>query len=343
MRWGDMRPSDNVEDRTGMGSGGGGFPLGGGDAAGRRRDHPHRHRQPALRHQSAAVPGHDGRRRPGGRRRSRSPCPAGAARPRRAPPDPQKDFVRARRRRHRGRLDRSCSRQMGTRYEPPKLVLFSRLRRVDVRQGERRRRARSIAPPTRRSISTPRSSSELHSRFGAPGDFAAGLRDRARDRPSRAEPDGHDGQVRTSRGARGRAAAQRAHRCASSCRPIAMPACGASTRRSATCSNRATSRKACARRPPWATTRSRSARRATPCPTPSRTAKRSSAMRWFRTGFAVRRSAQLQHVCGEGPLTRDRGHFSCAGGARCPPGSARAARRDRIRLPPPSSLPRRGP
>src|SRR6185295_2339906 len=30
MRWGDMRPSDNVEDRTGMGSGGGGFPLGGG-------------------------------------------------------------------------------------------------------------------------------------------------------------------------------------------------------------------------------------------------------------------------------------------------------------------------
>ena len=30
MRWGDMRPSDNVEDRTGMGSGGGGSPLGGG-------------------------------------------------------------------------------------------------------------------------------------------------------------------------------------------------------------------------------------------------------------------------------------------------------------------------
>ena len=30
MRWGDMRPSDNVEDRTGMGGGGGGMPLGGG-------------------------------------------------------------------------------------------------------------------------------------------------------------------------------------------------------------------------------------------------------------------------------------------------------------------------
>jgi uncharacterized protein len=31
MRWGDMRESDNVEDRTGMsGGGGGGFPLGGG-------------------------------------------------------------------------------------------------------------------------------------------------------------------------------------------------------------------------------------------------------------------------------------------------------------------------
>src|SRR6476646_10225790 len=31
MRWGDMRESQNVEDRTGMGGGGGGgFPLGGG-------------------------------------------------------------------------------------------------------------------------------------------------------------------------------------------------------------------------------------------------------------------------------------------------------------------------
>ncbi len=30
MRWGDMRPSDNVEERAGMGGGGGGFPLGGG-------------------------------------------------------------------------------------------------------------------------------------------------------------------------------------------------------------------------------------------------------------------------------------------------------------------------
>ena len=30
MRWGDMRESQNVEDRTGMGSSGGGFPLGGG-------------------------------------------------------------------------------------------------------------------------------------------------------------------------------------------------------------------------------------------------------------------------------------------------------------------------
>ena len=30
MRWGDMRESQNVEDRTGMSAGGGGFPLGGG-------------------------------------------------------------------------------------------------------------------------------------------------------------------------------------------------------------------------------------------------------------------------------------------------------------------------
>ena len=30
MRWGDMRESENVEDRTGMPGGGGGFPLGGG-------------------------------------------------------------------------------------------------------------------------------------------------------------------------------------------------------------------------------------------------------------------------------------------------------------------------
>src|SRR5207249_8113410 len=30
MRWGDMRESENVEDRTGMAGPGGGFPLGGG-------------------------------------------------------------------------------------------------------------------------------------------------------------------------------------------------------------------------------------------------------------------------------------------------------------------------
>src|SRR3954447_15278245 len=30
MRWGDMRESENVEDRTGTPGGGGGFPLGGG-------------------------------------------------------------------------------------------------------------------------------------------------------------------------------------------------------------------------------------------------------------------------------------------------------------------------
>lgn len=30
MRWGDMRPSDNVEDRRGQGGGGRGFPMGGG-------------------------------------------------------------------------------------------------------------------------------------------------------------------------------------------------------------------------------------------------------------------------------------------------------------------------
>ena len=67
-------------------------------------------------------------------------------------------------------------------------------------------------------------------------------------------------------------------RCASSCRPIASPACGRTGRsRSTTSSIPATSIRRCRPRPPSATTGCKSRRKAMSCPTPSPTAPRSSA------------------------------------------------------------------
>ena len=73
-------------------------------------------------------------------------------------------------------------------YRPPKLVLFSR--RWCSRPAATQRRGRTLLLPAGRSKVYLDLSffDELARRFGAPGDFAAGLRRRARGRPPRPEP-----------------------------------------------------------------------------------------------------------------------------------------------------------
>ena len=71
---------------------------------------------------------------------------------------------------------------------------------------------------------------ELRDRFQAPGRFRAGLRDRARGRPSRAEPARHLGRGAAPRSSARRSAKPTRCRCGSSCRPTASPASGRITR-----------------------------------------------------------------------------------------------------------------
>jgi len=168
MRWGDMRPSDNVEDRTGMGSGGGGSPLGGGirlgggamilivivsllfgvnpleflgmmEGAG-----------PVVAPQPQSIP-------------------AGPHVPA-ATPDPQKQFV-ARIVGDTEDVWTQLFKSMGTRYEPPTLVLFSR---STVSSCGRASAAAGpfYCPVDQKVYLDTAFFRELHGRFGAPGDFA---------------------------------------------------------------------------------------------------------------------------------------------------------------------------
>jgi predicted metalloprotease len=175
MRWGDMRPSDNVEDRTGDGGGGGGgFSIGGGgirlgggaiilivivsllfgvnplqflgmlESGG-----PVAPPQPPPQTQSLPT-------------QSRAPAAA---------PDPQKDFVR----RTVGDTEdvwTALFKAMGTRYEPPKLVLFTRVTgsacgAASAASGP------FYCPGDQKVYLDTAFFRELQTRFGAPGDFAA--------------------------------------------------------------------------------------------------------------------------------------------------------------------------
>jgi uncharacterized protein len=170
MRWGDMRRSDNIEDREGMSGGGGRMPLGGGiklgggamilvvivsllfgvnpmqflgmlDGGG-----------PAVAPQQAPPP---------------ASAPGGATR---APVDPRKDMVT----RMLGDTEEvwtALFTAMGTRYEPPKLVLF----RGSVASACGRASSAAgpfYCPGDRKVYLDTNFFQELSSRFGAPGDFA---------------------------------------------------------------------------------------------------------------------------------------------------------------------------
>jgi len=165
MRWGDMRPSDNVEERTG--SGGGGFPLGGGmrlgggaiilivvvsllfgvnplsilgmlEGGGGTVAPPQTQTAPAQRAAPAATP--------------------------------QNDFVR----RVVGDTEdvwTALFKQMGSRYEPPRLVLFQRgtpsaCGMASTATGP------FYCPADRQVYLDTAFFQELSQRFGAPGDFA---------------------------------------------------------------------------------------------------------------------------------------------------------------------------
>ena len=105
-----------------------------------------------------------------------------------------------------------------------------------------------------------------------------GLCDRARGRPSRAEPARHFAEGAAARSAPPAARRRRtASRCGSSCRPTVLPASGPIIPTSAGIrSSRATSRRRCRRPRRSATTGCSNSRAATWCPTPSPTAPRRS-------------------------------------------------------------------
>jgi predicted metalloprotease len=167
MRWGDMRPSDNVEDRTGERSGGGGFPLGGG-----------------MRLGGGAIIvivvvsllfGVNplqilGMLEGGGPVVAPQQESAPAPRVTTATTDPQKKFVAL--------VVRSTEdvwtpifESMGTRYEPPKLTLFSNA--ISSGCGPASAAAGPFYCPVDQKVYLDTAFfSELQNRFRAPGDFA---------------------------------------------------------------------------------------------------------------------------------------------------------------------------
>ena len=170
MRWGDMRPSDNVEDRRGGGGGSpvrGGMRLGGGalivvvivsllfgvnpmQFLGMMED-----AGPVV------APPPPTRPTPAGE------APAAAA----AAKDPEGVLVK----RTLGDTEdvwTELFRAMGSRYEPPKLVLFSRA--TPSACGHASAAAGPFYCPADRKVYLDTAFfHELNSRFGAPGDFAA--------------------------------------------------------------------------------------------------------------------------------------------------------------------------
>ena len=200
MRWEDFRRSDNVEDRTGDGPAGGGFPIGGG----------------GIKLGGGAlivivivsllfgVNPLTADRRPRVRADDRRAASAGlrAAAPTRRPTpsaDPAKEFAA----RVLGDTEDVWSavfQTMGARYEPPTARAVPRASRARLAASRARRRARSTARPTRRLYLDTDVLRRARAALRRARRFRAGLRDRARGRPPRAEPDRHDATRSTRSG-----------------------------------------------------------------------------------------------------------------------------------------------
>ena len=180
MKWEDFRRSDNVEDRTGMDSGGG-FPGGGGMKLGGGALILIVDREPALRRESADADRRARlrRARATGTRRSRRPATVrNAARrrpavaPRRSPHQRIREgILRAHPRRHRGRLGRDIPGVGTALRSPPKLVLFR-----GAVQSACGRASAAVGPfycsQDRAVYLDTAFFDELSRRFKAPGDFA---------------------------------------------------------------------------------------------------------------------------------------------------------------------------
>ena len=168
MRWQQGRRSENVEDRRGMprgpvmvGGGLGMLVLVAGDRPVGRRSHG----ALAASRQSAARP---------------------VNQPADGEHDEIKEFVQA------VLADtedvwRELFRQQGRQYREPKLVLFSGQRRLGLRIRQRGRGA-VLLPGGPEGVSRSELLRRIAKRASSAGRFRPGLRDRARDRPSRAEP-----------------------------------------------------------------------------------------------------------------------------------------------------------
>ena len=183
MRWQMGRRSENIEDRRGMAPSGmgrgvrvggiGGLGIAGAgpgrDVPGRGPvDHPERAARRQRRREPAAVP-----RPAAGRRTTRAP--SSSRRCWRRPRTPGRDIFR----------------QAGQTYEKPPLVLFDgRSQSACGMAGCGHRAVLLPGRPEGLSRHSPSSTSSSQ-KFGAPGDFAAGLRHRPRGRPSRPDPARH--------------------------------------------------------------------------------------------------------------------------------------------------------
>ena len=253
MRWGDMRRSENIEDR-----GSGGFPMGGG---GMRIGLG----GIIIALIASVLFGVNPLDMLGG---MEAPAPAPAPESRSAPPgygpqarrrlssgEPDEGNGRARRRRHRGRLAIAVqgARPVELSAADARDVLRQRL--VRVRDGERRRGA-VLLPERREGVPGHLVLQPARAPFRRAGRLRAGVRRRARDRPSRAERARNDEAIRRAGVADGRAPAQPAAGAPRAAGGLLRRAYGATSRSVATCSSRATSRKGCAPRRPSATTRS---------------------------------------------------------------------------------------
>jgi predicted metalloprotease len=168
MRWGDMRPSDNVSD---AGSGGGGFPLGGGMRLGGGAI--------ILIVIVSLIFGINplsilGMLEGGGGGpvvTQQAPPQSTQQREQQAAKDPTFDFVR----RVTGDTEdvwTALFKNMGSRYEPPKLKVFHGMTNTGC-GGASKASGPFYCPEDRTVYLDTEFFQQLSSRFGAPGDFAA--------------------------------------------------------------------------------------------------------------------------------------------------------------------------